>query len=389
MRAWLLLAAAAATAVMPLVACGDGDEPPPAPRPTGAAGVGGSSGTVAPDGSTAQVLPVLGPLTIDAEDEVHVFSAQRIALQTRVSGGAGPYRVSWMQSGGSGVIASSDTLNPTFAAPEVATITEISLTVSVADAASGVATRNITVLVEPIPLTAPALTASARGVQIINAGADVVLGGAAVGGVPPYAYAWTQTGGTPVVIDPPHELNAALRAPAVAADEQTTFVLTVTDAKGTTAVDHMIATVKAEATTPAGPEGLGPSYRPLTASERTVLSCEGEKCLAAGGGTRVVCDERAPFALTTLDVDRAGGVTVQKRCVDNASCAKDWWRETSALDLCVGLLPPTSAPLSDVQAAGNATSCKYCCIGKSCNAALVPAAATTTTCDGDVCYPPR
>jgi hypothetical protein len=219
----------------------------------------------------------------------------------------------------------------------------------------------------------------------VSAGAAAFVAVTATGGTAPYRFAWTQKDGPTVGIDAPDGSNPKLRLAAVAADATVTWTVTVTDAHGATASDDVALLVKAPLADQLGDAGAG--YRPLTDDERTVVVCSADSCSAPSPG-RVVCDSRAPFALTTLAFDGHGGIGIQKRCIDAPTCLGAWWVATAPFDQCVGLLPPTSAPFDGVSQSGAAATCSYCCYGLDCNAGAVPALGTTASCDQNICFPP-
>src|SRR4051812_45582680 len=126
MKGFFLAGIATASSVLfILAACGDGDQPPTVTTRPGPTGVDASSGVAGLDAGTP-VLPVLGPLRVDTTPTVEVMSSRVVALHTTVSGGAGPYRVSFSQTAGPTVVfIDGDTLNPTFTSPSIATPTDL------------------------------------------------------------------------------------------------------------------------------------------------------------------------------------------------------------------------------------------------------------------------
>ena len=389
-RPALLASALVAGIGAALAACGDGDDPVP-----GAAAlpdVTPDAGRTDAAGSGDGGLPPLGPLAIDAPPQLDVVAGTNAAVSARVAGGAGPYRIAWRAvAGPPATVHDADTLNPSLAVPSVTAATDLTLEVDAADT-SGAATKATMILhLLPPPTTtgdagAGPLVASAGADQTVSAGAAAFVNALASGGAAPYRYAWTQKDGPIAGIDPPDGSNPKLHLGAVAVDATVTWTVTVTDAHGATATDDVALLVKAPPADQLGDAGAG--YRPLTDDERTVVSCIGDAC-SAPSPARVVCDARAPFALTTLDFDGHGGIGIQKRCVDASICLGAWWLATAPLDQCVSLLPPTRAPFDGIDQSGAAAMCSFCCYGLACNAGAVPALGTIASCDQNVCFPPN
>jgi large repetitive protein len=316
-------------------------------------------------------------LAVDAGADLSVTEGDAIVLAAATSHATGTRAWSWSQLSGPTVsLTGATTSAASFVASSTGTFTFR------ATATDSLGSASDDVIVSVLPRGAPAATAG--DTQRVRAGSLVVLDGRATGGVGPHRFAWSQRGGSPVSVETSNRAAARFRAPMLAADEDLPFELEVNDAYG--AKSKASVTVSVVGLGPDGPEGLA-SGRPLSDAERTVRTCDGAACF--GSGTRVVCDERAPFALTVLGTNGAGGFTIKKRCVPHARCLRDWWKESFSSDLCIGLLPPTNAPLDGFQNNGAGATCSYCCFGPDCDAALLPAPGTTATCTGDVCYPSR
>jgi large repetitive protein len=318
-------------------------------------------------------------LGVDAGPDLSVTEGDIVVLDAATTHAAGSRTWSWSQRSGPSVsLAGATTSSASFSAPSVTSSTSLTFRATVTDAVTS-ANDDITVTV--LPRGAP--TATAGEAQRVRAGSLTALDGRASGGIGPHRYAWSQRGGAPVTFEASDRAAARFRAPMVSADEDLPFELEVRDAYGALSKASVTISIVGLG---ADPDGLG-GKRPLSDAERTVRTCDGAACF--GTGTRVVCDERAPFAMIVLGTDGAGGFTIRKRCVPHARCLRDWWKESAGSDLCISLLPPTNAPLDSFQNNGGGATCSYCCFGPDCDAAILPAPGTTATCPGDVCYPSR
>lgn len=317
-------------------------------------------------------------IRVDAGGDLVVAPADFVRLGAATELGSGARTWAWTQIAGPAVtLAGAATANPSFTAAEVLADTDLGFRVTATDA-SGSGTDEVTVRVHP----ASPFAASAGGAQVVAAGDRVLLNGIGANGAPPYRYVWTQSGGTPAALAMVDGPTPSFTAPIVFADEDLLFALTVSDPFGRSATANV--TVSVRALDGGRPETFD-AGRLLTASERTILMCDGPDCY--GGGERVVCDPRAPFALTTLGASGNGGITVRKRCTSHTPCLRDWWKESSGIDVCASLLPPTNLPLDALANNGGPVTCNYCCAGADCNTAFVPA--VPLQCPGDVCYPLR
>ncbi|MBL9048654.1 MAG: hypothetical protein JNK19_00895 [Tabrizicola sp.] len=155
----------------------------------------------------------------------------------------------WTQTGGTGVILSSDTAaSPTFTAPTVAfnaapQVLTFSLTVS--DGVNTSTADTVQVTVNPAANLSP--TANAGTDQTVASGASVTLSGS--GSDPEnqaLTYAWTQTGGTGVTLSSTTAASPTFTAPTVAfnaAPQVLTFSLTVSDGVNTSTADTVQVTV--------------------------------------------------------------------------------------------------------------------------------------------------
>ena len=340
---------------------------------------------------TIDVLPAsllaTGAAVFDASAGVATLfatSGTTVALNGSTKNPKATASYTWTQTGGTPVVISSNAAvaNPTFTAPTVTADTDLVFHLSATDGVS-TATSDVTVTVKALT----AFAANAAGDQAAAAGAATYLGGAAVGGTGPYRWTWTQKSGTAATIANGETPNPIVTLPYVAADETATFTLTATDAAGKTSSDDVAVAVKAPTQSANGPSSSGVAYRPLTDRERTVYTCTGLDCFTRG--TQIVCDERTPFALTTVTTLGTGKITIMKTCASGTACLTNWIKNTKPLDLCTSLLPPTSAGADTLANNGSAVACSYCCLGESCNKGIIPDPTTIAACPGDVCFPAK
>jgi lysophospholipase L1-like esterase len=168
-------------------------------------------------------------------------------------------------------------------------------------------------------------------------------------------YAWTQTGGTAVVLDATVPAMPTFTAPDVAADEDLTFSLVVTDDDGAASVaDSVVISVTANVapTANAGPD--------QTVSSLELVTLDGSGSADADGtvdvytwtqttGTAVVLDETVP-AMPTFTAPNVGGdevLTFELVVTDNSG-------NLSLADSVIVTINPTLAlPFSDDFEDGN------------------------------------
>ena len=348
---------------------------------------GSTTKTVVVDVVPASVLAGAGAPAFEASAGAATLFARPgalVALNGAAKNPKATVSYTWSQTGGTPLVTLSSTAvaNPTFTAPGVTADTDLVFHLSATDGTS-TSTSDVTVTVK----AAAAFAANAAGDQSAAAGATTWLGGAARGGTGPYLWTWTQKSGTTATLIGAETPNPKVMLPYVDADETATFTLTAIDAVGATISDDVAVAVKAPTQSANGPGNVGVTYRPLTDSERSVYACTGLDCFTQG--RQVVCDERTPFALTTLTTVGTGKLTITKSCVSATACLTNWIKDTKTVDLCTSVLPPTSAGADTIANNGGAATCSYCCIGEGCNKGIVPDPTTIAACPGDVCYPAK
>ena len=153
---------------------------------------------------------------------------------------------SWVQTSGAAVtLNNANTASPSFTAPSTGTTLTFRLTVIDNQGSSAVDTVNVSVLNNN---TIPSANAGAD--QIVNQGDVVTLDGTASndpdGSITNYS--WRQTSGTTVTLSDTGIASPTFTAPNVG--EALTFLLSVTDNLGATAIDTVVITVN-------GPPSMG------------------------------------------------------------------------------------------------------------------------------------
>ncbi|GAA4886894.1 PKD domain-containing protein [Serinicoccus chungangensis] len=168
----------------------------------------------------ATIAAISGPVQAVAGDEVTLSDASLNAESLR-----------WEQTGGPDVgITGATSDRVTFTAPAEGGTLEVTLTATgPAGQTSTTAPFVVEVLAERPPAPAPVATASASP-SAAMVGQKVTVSGAASQNA--VSYAWTQTGGAPVVIEPS---ASAFSFTMPATPAPLTFELTVTNADGVTA----------------------------------------------------------------------------------------------------------------------------------------------------------
>ncbi len=176
--------------------------------------------------STDTVRVIVNALPVaNAGVDQQICFGQSVAVggNPTATGGVPPYLYSWTPKTG---LNDSTVANPT--ATPTATTT---YTVKVTDSQGVQATDTVTVVANS------QLAVNAGLDKVISPAQSVALGGSptATGATPPYVFSWTPTTG----------LNDAMAAnPTASPTAMTTYAVTVTDAKGCTAMDTVIVNVQ-------------------------------------------------------------------------------------------------------------------------------------------------
>ena len=147
-------------------------------------------------------------------------------------------------------MSNSDTLAPSFTAPQVDTDTAIILTLSVTDSHNATATDQVTITVTDVPPPNTAPTASAGDDQTIPEGDTVTITGTAsdpdTGDT--LTYRWSHDSSLPITLANPAALSTTFTAPQV--NSTSTVVLTLTVSDGITSSSDSLS-VTITNTTPA------------------------------------------------------------------------------------------------------------------------------------------
>ncbi len=160
-------------------------------------------------------------LTANAGADVTVSPGGSTILNGEATGGQGPYLYSWSPTTG---LSNSQIATPLATPTET---TDYTLTVTDVWGVS----RSDTVTVS---LRSAALAAKAGADVEMTAGSSVLLQGSATGGTSPYTFKWSPSTGLS---------DATVENPTARPAATTTYTLTVTDSKGTSATDSMVVTV--------------------------------------------------------------------------------------------------------------------------------------------------
>jgi hypothetical protein len=165
------------------------------------------------------------PLAVDAGPDRTIATGQHTQLAVSVSGGLGPYAVSWSPAAG---LSNTTSMTPT-AAPAATT----TYTATVTDALEQTAADSVVVTVSA------SLSVEAGPDQTIGAGGSTVLTATVIGGIGPYTFRWAPIAG----------LSAAdVANPTASPSETTTYIVTVTDGALATASDSVMVVVGEGAT---------------------------------------------------------------------------------------------------------------------------------------------
>ncbi len=158
--------------------------------------------------------------------------------------GGGAISYAWVQTAGatSLTISGAATATPSFTGPDVATSDTYTFRVTVTDADGATSVDTVDVIIRDITSGNAPPTANAGSDSNANEGTSVALigSGADLEGQP-LTFAWTQTGGTAVVLTGATGQTPSFSAPTIASTSTAnvilTFTLTVTDSVGQTATD--------------------------------------------------------------------------------------------------------------------------------------------------------
>ncbi|HET9451262.1 MAG TPA: hypothetical protein VFO83_10290, partial [Aggregicoccus sp.] len=178
-----------------------------------------ATGRSATDAVVVRVLPLP---QVSAGESKEMGAGGSAVLLGAGSGGSGELRYAWSASPEcEGCIS-----DPGAAQPTVSPAQDTTFSLTVTDAAGCSASSAAQVRVTP-PLAARPLVANASGAGVC-AGGSTLIGDLAVGGAPPYRYAWSSS-------CPDCLSDASAAQPSVTVTEDTVFTQTVTDSNGNTA----------------------------------------------------------------------------------------------------------------------------------------------------------
>ncbi len=220
MSSKLWIATALASVLLVLPACSDDYVQPPGPVGVAPGGDGGAN-------TATPVLVPNGELTLETEPGLPALSGRDVIVHAFVGGGAGPYRISWRQLGGPpAALFRGDSLEPTIVPPLVTEPTDVPFIVTVVDAAERFRSTNVTLAVTPSGLT---VLASNRTVED---GEETTLHAVVAGNLDGLSFVWTQTKGTPVVIQSPTSQTTRITVPFVATMSALEFEARATNGDG-------------------------------------------------------------------------------------------------------------------------------------------------------------
>lgn len=183
---------------------------------------------------TSDSPPPALDLGLVAADPGTVLAGQRVSLGALPSGGAGGRSMGWTQVQGPEVsLDDPASIHPSLWAPAVDEVTTLAFEVSVVDRTGQRATRSVSLVVEPAPLTV-----SAGAEQRVAPGQTVALNGVLAGSADVAEVTWTQTLGTPVSLDDVHRLDPTFVAPTPDAGAELAFSLEATTSAGAVVAGH-------------------------------------------------------------------------------------------------------------------------------------------------------
>jgi uncharacterized protein YdaL len=179
-------------------------------------------------GYTYSTVP---PLKADAGPDKSIVLGEATTLEGSASGGGAPYSYSWSPTAGLG--------DPSIAQPTASPTETTAYTLTVTDALDQVHADAVTITV------VPAVVADAGPDKTIASGGSTTLEGSASGGLAPYSYSWSPTGG----LDDPTAAQ-----PTASPADTTTYTFTVTDELGQSDSDTVTVTVVPALVAEAGPD---------------------------------------------------------------------------------------------------------------------------------------
>jgi len=306
--------------------------PPPPPPPANVAPVANAG----PDQSVVELTDVTldGSASADSDGTISSYA--------------------WTQAAGTAVTLDDASLAmPTFTAPDVAADEDLTFQLVVTDddgAASAADSVVITVTAAVGPNDPP--TANAGPDQSVDELSVVTLDGTGStdtdGTIA--SYAWTQTGGTIVALDLATPSMPTFTAPDVAADQDLTFQLIVTDNGGaSSAADTVVITVlnNVAPTANAGPDQVVNEGDPVTLDGSASNDPDGtivDYTWTQTTGTAVVLDETDP-AMPTFTAPSVGGAA--ENLTFELVVTDDDGATSSVDDVVIAINPTLTLPFSD------------------------------------------
>ena len=187
-------------------------------------------------------IPSTLPPTVDAGTNQTVVEGQTVTLNgTATDINGDPLTYSWTHDSSLTIqLANSTSPSTTFVAPAVDADTDVTFTLTVND---GTVADSLVVTVTDVPIVNSPPVADAGLDQTVQEGATVTLNGTATDDGDSLTYGWTHDSDLAITLSDPAALTATFTAPAVDADTEITFTLTVTDGPNTV-TDNVIVTIE-------------------------------------------------------------------------------------------------------------------------------------------------
>ena len=176
---------------------------------------------------------VVDEFTVDAGESLVVSVGERTWLRGLAAGGVGQATFAWSQISGPGVFIEDHTSRVASFVPDETGEHEFELAAT--DEAAG------TVVDRAIFLAVDGLTALAHAPAQADPGATILLQGQAAGGLPPYAFRWSQTSGPAVTIEDATNQTALVTLPSGSGTYR--FQLRVADSTLSSAIDTVTTEV--------------------------------------------------------------------------------------------------------------------------------------------------